>query len=134
MLKGFRDFILRGNVLDLAVGVIIGAAFTAVTTSLAQDVLTPLIALIFGNPDYSNVTIGPIKIGNLINAIISFLITDAFCNPPVHSTGTLTSFLITDASGSVSPSIFSAATPASIHAFRNTAPVTSLWNSSRGSR
>lgn len=75
MLKGFRDFLLRGNVLDLAVGVIIGAAFTAVTSSLADDVLTPLIAALFGTPDYSELAIGPIRIGNLINALIAFLIT-----------------------------------------------------------
>ncbi len=75
MIKGFRDFILRGNVLDLAVGVIIGAAFSAVVSSLAADVLTPIIGLLFGNPDFSTVKLGPINIGNLINAIITFLIT-----------------------------------------------------------
>jgi large conductance mechanosensitive channel len=75
MLKGFRDFILRGNAIDLAVGVIIGAAFGAVVNSLAADVLTPIIAAIFGQPDFSAITIGPIKIGNLLNAIISLLIT-----------------------------------------------------------
>jgi large conductance mechanosensitive channel len=77
MLKGFRDFILRGNVLDLAVGVIIGVAFGAVVQSLAKDVLTPIIGLIFGNPDFSAITLGPINIGNLINAIVTFLITAA---------------------------------------------------------
>jgi large conductance mechanosensitive channel len=75
MLKGFHDFILRGNVLDLAVGVIIGAAFGAVITSLSADVLTPIIGMIFGQPDFSAIAIGSVKIGNLINAIISFLIT-----------------------------------------------------------
>jgi large conductance mechanosensitive channel len=75
MLKGFRDFILRGNAMDLAVGVIIGAAFGAVVNSLAADVLTPIIGAIFGQPDFSAITIGPIKIGNLLNAIISLLIT-----------------------------------------------------------
>jgi large conductance mechanosensitive channel len=75
MLKGFRDFILRGNAMDLAVGVIIGAAFGAVVSSLAADVLTPIIGAIFGQPDFSAITIGPIKIGNLLNAIISLLIT-----------------------------------------------------------
>jgi large conductance mechanosensitive channel len=75
MLKGFREFILRGNAIDLAVGVIIGAAFSAVVNSLAADVLTPLIGAIFGNPDFSAIAFGPIKIGNLLNAIISFLIT-----------------------------------------------------------
>jgi large conductance mechanosensitive channel len=75
MLKGFRDFILRGNVLDLAVGVIIGAAFGAVVASLAEDVLTPLIGAIFGQPDFSELTLGPIRVGNLLNALITFLIT-----------------------------------------------------------
>ncbi len=75
MIKGFRDFILHGNVLDLAVGVIIGAAFGAVVTSLSADVLTPLIGLIFGRPDFSAIALGPVKIGNLLNAVISFLIT-----------------------------------------------------------
>jgi large conductance mechanosensitive channel len=75
MLKGFRDFILRGNAMDLAVGVIIGAAFGAVVSSLAADVLTPIIGAIFGQPDFSAIMIGPIKIGNLLNAIISLLIT-----------------------------------------------------------
>jgi large conductance mechanosensitive channel len=75
MLKGFRDFILRGNAMDLAVGVIIGAAFGAVVSSLAADVLTPIIGAIFGQPDFSAIKIGPILIGNLLNAIISLLIT-----------------------------------------------------------
>jgi large conductance mechanosensitive channel len=75
MLKGFRDFILRGNVLDLAVGVIIGAAFGAVVASLAEDVLTPIIGALFGQPDFSALMLGPIRIGNLLNALITFLIT-----------------------------------------------------------
>ncbi len=78
MLKGFRDFILRGNVIDLAVAVIIGTAFSAITKSLVDDIITPLIAAVAGKPDFSNIvfTIGatPIKIGNFINAIIYFLI------------------------------------------------------------
>jgi large conductance mechanosensitive channel len=78
MLKGFRDFILRGNVIDLAVAVIIGTAFSAITKSLVDDIITPLIAAVIGKPDFSNVvfTIGttPIKIGNFINAVIYFLI------------------------------------------------------------
>ncbi len=75
MLKGFRDFILHGNVIDLAVGVIVGAAFTGVVTSLTTDVLTPIIGMILGQPDFSAIALGSVKIGNLINAIISFLIT-----------------------------------------------------------
>ena len=75
MLKGFRNFVLRGNAMDLAVGVIIGAAFGAVVSSLAKDVLTPIVGAIFGQPDFSAITLGPILIGNLLNAIITFLIT-----------------------------------------------------------
>ena len=74
MIKGFRDFLLRGNVVDLAVAVIIGAAFGAVVTSLVADVITPLIGAIGGNPDFSAYTLGPIQIGNFINALLSFMI------------------------------------------------------------
>ncbi len=78
MIKGFRDFILRGNVIDLAVAVIIGAAFSAITKSLVDDIITPLIAAVIGKPDFSYLvfTIGktPIRYGNFINAIIYFLI------------------------------------------------------------
>lgn len=78
MIKGFRDFILRGNVIDLAIAVIIGAAFTAVINSLVGDVLNPLIAAVVGKPDFSAVVLhvgtGVVKIGNFFNAVISFLI------------------------------------------------------------
>ena len=74
MFKGFRDFILRGNVLDLAVAVVIGAAFGAVITSLVQDVITPLIGALVGQPDFSAITLGPIRIGNFLNAVIAFLL------------------------------------------------------------
>ncbi len=78
MLKGFRDFILRGNVMDLAVAVILGAAFNAIVTSLVSDVLNPLIAATIGKPDFSSVILhvggGQIKIGNFLNAAVSFLI------------------------------------------------------------
>ncbi len=74
MIKGFRDFLLRGNVVDLAVAVIIGAAFGAVVTSLVEDVITPLIGAIGGQPDFSAVMLGPIMIGNFLNAVLSFLI------------------------------------------------------------
>ena len=76
MLKGFRDFILRGNVIDLAVAVIIGAAFTSIVNSLVADVINPLIAAIVGKPDFSALTFsvhgGVIKYGNFLNAAISF--------------------------------------------------------------
>jgi large conductance mechanosensitive channel len=78
MLKGFRDFILRGNVVDLAVAVILGAAFNAIVASLVADVLNPLIAATVGKPDFSSVVIhvggGVIKVGNFFNAAVSFLI------------------------------------------------------------
>jgi large conductance mechanosensitive channel len=74
MLKGFRDFVLRGNVLDLAVGVIIGVAFGAVVTSLVENIVTPLIGAIFGQPDFSAITLGPLKIGLFLNAVVSFLL------------------------------------------------------------
>lgn len=78
MLKGFRDFILRGNVVDLAIAVIIGAAFNAIVNSAVKDILTQVIAAIVGKPDFSNVVFKlngtPIYIGNFINATISFLI------------------------------------------------------------
>jgi large conductance mechanosensitive channel len=78
MLKGFRDFILRGNVVDLAVAVIIGAAFNAIVNSMVKDVLTQFIAAIVGKPDFSGVVIKlngtPINIGNFLNAAISFTI------------------------------------------------------------
>jgi large conductance mechanosensitive channel len=70
MLKGFRDFITRGNVIDLAVGVIIGAAFGAIVDSLVKDLITPIMGLIFGQPDFSAVKLGPIAIGNFINALV----------------------------------------------------------------
>jgi large conductance mechanosensitive channel len=78
MLKGFRDFIFRGNVVDLAVAVILGAAFNAIVSSLVADVLNPLIAATVGKPDFSKVVLyvggGEIKVGNFFNAAISFLI------------------------------------------------------------
>jgi large conductance mechanosensitive channel len=78
MLKGFRDFVLRGNVVDLAVAVIIGAAFNGVVNSLVADVFNPMIAATIGKPDFSSVVLhvgsGTIKIGSFFNAVVSFLI------------------------------------------------------------
>jgi large conductance mechanosensitive channel len=73
MLKGFRDFLSRGNVLDLAVGVIIGAAFGAIVNSLVKDVLTPLIGAIGGKPDFAGIKAGPVLLGSFLNSIVSFL-------------------------------------------------------------
>jgi len=77
MLKGFRDFIGRGNVIDLAVGIIIGAAFSGIVDSLTKDVITPIIGMLGGQPDFGAVKAGPIAIGNFLNAIVNFLIKAA---------------------------------------------------------
>ncbi len=81
MLSGFKQFILRGNVVDLAVGVVIGAAFGAVVTSFTTNLLTPLIAAIGGQPDFSalqfHVGKGVFKLGDFLNAVVSFLIVAA---------------------------------------------------------
>jgi large conductance mechanosensitive channel len=80
-MKGFRDFILRGNVVDLAVAVVIGAAFGNIVAALVKDLITPLIAAIGGQPDFSSIafTINNSKflIGDFINSLISFLIIAA---------------------------------------------------------
>lgn len=77
MLKGFRDFISRGNVIDLAAAVIIGVAFGGIVDSLVKDIITPIIGMLGGQPDFSAVKLGAIGIGNFLNAIISFLIKAA---------------------------------------------------------
>jgi large conductance mechanosensitive channel len=80
-MKGFKQFILRGNVLDLAVAVVIGAAFTAVITALVKDLLTPLIAAIAGKPDFSALAVdvngSKLLIGDFLNAVIAFLMMAA---------------------------------------------------------
>jgi large conductance mechanosensitive channel len=81
MLQGFKQFILRGNVLDLAVAVVIGGAFGAVVAALVKDLITPLIAALIGKPDFSAIefTVNGSKfpIGDFINAIVSFLLIAA---------------------------------------------------------
>jgi large conductance mechanosensitive channel len=77
MLKGFREFVLRGNVVDLAVGVIIGAAFSGIVDSLVKDLITPAMGLLGGTPDFSAWKVGPVAIGNLVNALIAFVIKAA---------------------------------------------------------
>lgn len=80
-MKGFRDFITRGNLIDLAVAVVIGTAFTAVVTAIVANLITPLIAAIGGQPDFSKVSFklhgSTFHIGLLINALITFLIIAA---------------------------------------------------------
>ena len=85
----FKKFIMRGNVLDMAVGVIVGGAFTAIVTSLNKDVLTPLLSVILGGTDFTalQVVLGSgeeapiLAYGNFITAVINFLITalTVFC-------------------------------------------------------
>ncbi len=81
MLKGFRDFILRGNVIDLAVAVIIGAAFTAIVTSLTTNIINPLLGAIVGKPnfDYLVVTVhhGKILYGAFLTSVVNFLLIAA---------------------------------------------------------
>lgn len=81
MLKGFRQFLLRGNVLDLAVAVIIGGAFGAVVTAVVKDLLTPLIAAVVRQPDFSGIALelngSKVLVGDFLNALISFLLVSA---------------------------------------------------------
>ncbi len=81
MLSGFKQFVLRGNVVDLAVGVVIGAAFGTVVTALVKDIITPLIAAIVGKPDFSSIgfTVGTtaFPIGDFINAVVAFVLIAA---------------------------------------------------------
>jgi large conductance mechanosensitive channel len=81
MLSGFKKFILRGNVVDMAVGVVIGAAFGGVVTEMTKAFLTPLIALVVGKPDYSKIKFAirgtEFPIGDFINACISFFLIAA---------------------------------------------------------
>jgi large conductance mechanosensitive channel len=81
MLKDFKKFILRGNMLDLAVAVVIGVAFTAVITALVRDLITPLIAAIGGNPDFSSLTFtihhSTFRYGDFLNYLITFVIVAA---------------------------------------------------------
>jgi len=77
MIKEFQDFIARGNVMDMAVGIIMGAAFTAIVTSLVDDLVNPLIGLVIGGVDFSAMSFGvadaQFLYGNFINAVIKFI-------------------------------------------------------------
>jgi large conductance mechanosensitive channel len=77
MFEGFKKFIARGNVMDLAVGVIIGVAFGAIVDSLVKDIITPIIGLVGGQPDFSAIKPAGIGIGNFLNSVISFLMKAA---------------------------------------------------------
>ena len=82
MIKEFKKFIARGNVLDLAIGVIVGGAFSSIVTSLVNNIFTPIIGLILGGVDFSNLSITfrdtQIMYGAFIQSVIDFLIV-AFC-------------------------------------------------------
>lgn len=77
MLDEFKKFLLRGNVVDLAVGVIVGVAFSAVVTALVEGIFTPLIAAIVGEPDFSAIGVtvrdSRLEVGIFLNAVISFI-------------------------------------------------------------
>lgn len=78
---GFKDFVLRGNVVDLAVGVVVGAAFGGVVTEFTKDLLTPMIAAVVGKPDFSAIVYevngSKFLVGNFLNALISFVLVAA---------------------------------------------------------
>ena len=78
-IEEFKEFAIGGNLIDMAVGVIVGGAFNAIVGSLVADVFTPLIGMVFGSEiDFSQLKIGQIAIGNFINAVVTFLLT-ALC-------------------------------------------------------
>ena len=81
MFKGFRDFILRGNVVDLAVAVILGTAFHNIINSLVTNIINPLLAATVGKPDFAYIVVhvnkGVVQLGDFLNALISFLLVAA---------------------------------------------------------
>ena len=81
MLKEFRDFLLLGNLLEIAIGLVLALAFTAVVTSLVEDLITPLIAAIFGQPDFSGLTFtindSTFRYGDFLNAVVTFVLIAA---------------------------------------------------------
>ena len=86
MMSGFKQFVLRGNVVDMSVGVVVGGAFTAVVAALTKDLLTPMIAALVGKPDFSAIRFtvngSVFALGDFINALVSFLLIAAviyFC-------------------------------------------------------
>ena len=77
-MQGFKNFLLRGNVIDLAVGIIMGTAFTAVVTALVQSVLMPAISMLVQSPDFDSFLVfGQIKIGVFLTAVVNFLLIAA---------------------------------------------------------
>ncbi|MBL7827989.1 MAG: large conductance mechanosensitive channel protein MscL [Saprospiraceae bacterium] len=74
MLSELKAFLFRGDVLALAIAVIIAGAFQKIVDSLVNDVISPILAMIIGEPDFSGVMLGSIKIGNLITAVVNFIL------------------------------------------------------------
>jgi len=74
MIRGFRDFILRGNVVDLAVGIVIGVAFGALVNSFVANLIMSPIAAIFGQPSFDALAVGPFKYGAVLTALVQFLL------------------------------------------------------------
>ena len=74
-LKEFKEFAMRGNVLDMAVGVVVGSAFTAIVTSIVENLLTPLLGLLIPNSTFAEWAPGGFGVGAVINAIVTFIIT-----------------------------------------------------------
>lgn len=76
--KGFVDefkaFAMQGNLIDLAVGIVIGTAFNAIVNSLVADIIMPIIGTLFGKPDFTSIVLGSVKVGNFITSIVNFLI------------------------------------------------------------
>jgi large conductance mechanosensitive channel len=77
MIQEFKTFIARGNVMDLAVAVIIGAAFGRIVESVVKDIITPVIGMLGGQPDFSGLKLGSIMVGNFLNAVLAFVILAA---------------------------------------------------------
>lgn len=79
MLNEYKRFLLRGNVVDLAVGVVAGTAFGAIVSSMVSDIITPLIAGIIGEPDFSGIVFdvsgGQVRVGAFLNAVVTFVLT-----------------------------------------------------------
>ena len=81
VLKEFKEFLLRGNLIEIAVGLVLALAFTAVVTSLVEDLITPLIAAVFGQPDFSGLTFeindSVFRYGEFLNAVLAFVLVAA---------------------------------------------------------
>lgn len=73
-IREFKEFALKGNVFDMAVGIILGGAISALVKAMVDFIISPIIGMIFGEPDFSAITLGPIQLGSFINALIAFLI------------------------------------------------------------